>query len=447
MYNESKVVISMIFESIYTPFGDHTIDVPPDKSISNRSILLNIIAQSGRAKIKNILLSEDTLATIAFAKRIGFDIKVDENKKTVSMKKGKLIKDIGTFDCKNSGTTVRHIMSIMCGLDIKGVLDGDSSLRKRPMQRITSFLKEMGADFKGGADFLPIEVRSSRLNRIDFTTDLASAQQKSSFILASLLAEGEKATFNFKVPSRDHTEIMLKEMGINLIYDQKDSYRQILIKDKRPSEMKDFTVPGDFSSAAFFIVLAILTPGMCLKIKDVNLNKSRTGLLDVLIQMGADIDIFQKKGSGEESGDIIIRHSSLKGVNINNKEIIPRMIDEFPVLALAMAFADSKSRVENVGELRVKESDRIEKIREILNFCGMELLAEKDRYEIDPARTKKPSEVVDTSGDHRIIMTAILAAIITKRKLKLDDISGINVSFPDFFKSLKEIGYEYKCSD
>jgi len=426
---------------------EKTIDVPPDKSISHRSILLNLIALKGKARIENILLSDDTLATLDFAKAIGFDVELRKKEKVVILKKNRLVKDIGYFDCKNSGTTVRHILSIMAGLGIVGTVDGDSSLRNRPMGRITGFLSEMGAKFVDDKESLPITILPSELKRIQFKTRLASAQQKSSFILASLLASGEEAKFYYMTPSRDHTEIMLGDMGIDLLRSDEGEYGCITIKDSRPQNLKDFKVPGDISSAGFFMVLCLLTKGMHLKIKDVNLNPSRTGLIDVLKSMGANIEIDIKKNTGELCGDVKVQYSELKGVDIDSEDIVPRMIDEFPILSVAMACADSKSRVHGVKELRFKESDRVEKIGQIVRYAGVGFKSGEDWYEILPQNRQDTISYVDTHRDHRIIMTAIIASVIFKRALKLDDISGINVSFPGFLKKLKEMGYEHKCSD
>ncbi|MFA5480013.1 MAG: 3-phosphoshikimate 1-carboxyvinyltransferase [Candidatus Muiribacteriota bacterium] len=425
-----------------------TLKIPADKSISHRAVLLNLCAEGKKAVIKNFLFSEDTLKTVDFAKNIGAKISIDRTRKKLILEKNSLKNPLKEIYCGNSGTTARLAIALLAGAGLRGEFTGDKSLSKRPMKRITEMLNKMNGFVFDNKGKLPVFVAESRLSSIKYFSELGSAQQKTAFLIASLFTSG-KSEYVYKYPSRNHTETMLEYMGVKLdIVEPYNEYGgMVTILDKKNFQMKDFTVPGDFSSAAFFIVLGLLGKNKkSLRLKKINLNPTRTGLIETLKKMGADIKIENKKTDFEPYGDIIVNHSKLNGIEVNDKKIIPSMIDEIPILAVACAFAGSESLISGINELKFKESDRLQKICDILDFLGTDYQCGEDFIKIFPQnkskRTKKNK--INTEGDHRIIMSAVIASVLKNRSLKLDNISDINVSFPDFFEKLKESEYEFK---
>ncbi|MGM0607041.1 MAG: 3-phosphoshikimate 1-carboxyvinyltransferase [Candidatus Muiribacteriota bacterium] len=423
---------------------------PSDKSISHRALLLNCCAEKGKAVISNFLFCEDTLRTLQLVKQLGIKIETDKMNKKVYMKKEDKLKSvIKEVYCGNSGTTCRLSMALIAGAGVKTKFRGDKSLSNRPMQRITYMLEKMGADLKTNNKKLPVEFRQSKLKKIKFYSDIGSAQQKSAFIIASLFAKGEKAEYFFNLPSRNHTEIMLKKMGADIKRKRiNGKYKYNLIIKNKKLNCCNFKIPGDFSSASFFIVLGLLKSKNGIYIKEVNLNKSRSGLIYLLKKMGAHIEVIKKNNTYSEScGDIFVKKSSLKGIKVEDKTIIPALIDEVMLLALTMAFSDGDSEIYNIGELKYKECNRLEKIGEILDFIGIEAKIKDDFIKIYPKNKKNCTDFINCHNDHRIIMTALIAGVVLERDLKIDSISDINTSFPNFFKILKECGYEFKYSN
>ncbi|MFW5782382.1 MAG: 3-phosphoshikimate 1-carboxyvinyltransferase [Candidatus Muiribacteriaceae bacterium] len=415
--------------------------IPPDKSISHRTVLLNSLPDTGKARVRNFLFSEDTLASIQFARKSGLHVIENRHCGELLLKREKRKQDLGEVDCGNSGTTVRLALAIAASLGYRAVFTGDSSLSSRPMDRITEFLRQMGADIEGH-NTLPLTVRRSEISKIDFETELGSAQQKSAFILASLFAKGEEAVFHYTKESRDHTELMLDAMGAILHKKEHNGRKSIIIPSQKDIKMMDFKVPGDFSSAAFFIILGLYTPGLVMRLRDVSLNPTRARLLEILTEAGGDIRVENKKMfGGEQIGDIIVRESSLDGVKIDDEKDIPFLIDEIPVLSVAMAYASGKSEFLNIGELRFKESDRLKKICNILDNTEADYECDGDSLRIYPGRGRSGDVPVVTGNDHRIVMSAVINSCISGKSVIMDEITSVNISFPDFFEKLKEAGY------
>ena len=440
----------MIFEVIKTPeklFND--IIIPPDKSISHRAILLNILAHGKEARITNFLFSDDTEATLEFARSIGNVIECDRRNNTVHLVKGLLHDADKEIDCANSGTTARLCISVLAALGLRGVITGDQSLLKRPMTRITGFLRDMNANIYDNCGKLPVFVSKSVLQRNNMVSEIGSAQQKTAWIISNLFAVGDKSFYRSKKTSRDHTERMLKEMGCMLDISSSEQYSEIisLCDNTYLPEMKDITVPSDFSSAAFFVVFGLLCENCRLRLKSININPTRAYLLEILVKMGGDIQIEnQREIDGEPVGDIIVNSSKLHGIIIDEIEKIPFFIDEIPILAVAMLFARGSSQIHGIGELRVKESDRVQKTIELGAFAGKKIYEKDDIIYISDEKILN-SEFINADNDHRIIMSAIILSVLTQRKLKLDSISGINVSFPGFLNKFMEFGYEFKYSN
>lgn len=410
-----------------------TAETARDKSISHRGIMFGSLAE-GTTVVRNFLDSADCLATIECLKNLGVKIERDGNTVTVhgvginGLKKPQCV-----LNAENSGTTTRLMAGILAGCDFISVITGDESLKKRPMQRIIKPLSLMGADIKSDNGCCPLEISGGNLKGIDYEMPVASAQLKSALILAGLNADGE-TVITEKVKSRDHTERMLKAMGADITVEG----RKITVRKTKKLNAVDLTVPCDISSAAFFMVGASLLKGSDITLKNVGLNQTRTGIIDVLAAMGADMEILNKKiVCGEEVGDINVRYSSLHGTTVYG-EIIPRLIDEIPIIAVAAAAADGKTVIKDAHELRVKESDRIKTIIEMLNNAGVETEELEDGLIIYGGSKIKGAEYF-AHGDHRIAMAAKILSLLTDEQSIITDYECVNVSFPNFQKILEEL--------
>jgi 3-phosphoshikimate 1-carboxyvinyltransferase len=409
---------------------------PPDKSITHRAIILSSISK-GKSRIKNFLDSEDTMSTLNAFRMLGIDIKKKNNELIVE---GKglhgLSEPENVIDCKNSGTTIRLVSGILSGNPFLSVLTGDESLRTRPMRRVILPLQKMGADIKGRAqDTLPpIIIKGNKLNAITYTMPIASAQIKSAILFAGLYADGETEVIE-PMKSRDHTERMLPFYGAKL------QINNLNVRIKGAAELKpsDISVPGDFSSAAFFIVAGVLIKNSNLKIKNVGINQTRTGLIGVLKSMGADIKFLNKKEiSGEPVADIHCKQTTgLKAVTID-KKMIPGLIDEFPIICIAASQADGITTIRGAEELRVKESDRIKAMANGLKKMGVEVEEHNDGLIIKGNSALK-GDIIDSHGDHRIAMAFSVAALIAQGTTTIKGTSAVNISFPGFFKILKQL--------
>ncbi|WP_087971525.1 3-phosphoshikimate 1-carboxyvinyltransferase [Oceanobacillus rekensis] len=411
------------------------IKIPGDKSISHRSVILGSLAR-GITKVTNFLDGEDCLRTVNAFRDMGVTIQKDGTNLVIESKGVTgLTKPTKQLDFGNSGTTTRLMLGILAGLPFSTTIYGDASLSKRPMNRVVNPLRQMGANIDGddNGNLLPLSVSGSKLRGINYTLPVKSAQVKSAILLAGLLAEDETSVTE-EIPTRNHTENMLQAFGADIT---SDGYTTT-ITGKHELKATDVYVPGDISSAAFFLVAGAIVPDSKLTLKNVGLNKSRTGIIDVLQLMGADLVIQNEKTiGGENIGDIQISFGPLKGITIEG-EIIPRLIDEIPVIALLATQADGTTIIKDAEELRVKETDRITAVIDVLTTFGASVTPTEDGMIIEGKTTLTGGNAA-SYDDHRIAMMAAVASLITKDEVIIDDISCISISYPGFFKDLKSL--------
>ena len=410
--------------------------VPGDKSISHRALFLGALAE-GETLIDGFLPGRDCLATISCLKSLGVTIKQNTPTQVQvwGQGPGALKKPRQALDCENSGTAARLFLGILAGLFFDSTLIGDASLQQRPMRRVVKPLRIMGAEITGreGGDFLPLKVRGGKLKRLRYSLPIASAQLKTALLLAGLVS-GEEVEIEEPFRSRDHTERMLTYFGAKLEITDK----VIKIHSKQQLTGKHLIVPGDISSAAFFIVATLLSPGSELIIKNVGVNPSRSGVIEILRRMGADIRFLSSKTIAEEPvADILIKESHLKGTEISGK-IIPRLIDEIPILAVAAAFAEGTTVIKDAAELRVKETDRIKAIATELKKIGVPVQEFPDGMIIEGGHSLRSSKV-KTYGDHRMAMALQVAGLLTEEEIVLDNKECVDISFPGFFELLANI--------
>lgn len=412
-----------------------TIHVPGDKSISHRAVMFGSIA-NGTTTVTNFLLGEDCLSTISCFRKLGVAIEQDESKITITgtglsgLKEPKEVLDVG-----NSGTTIRLLMGILAGRPFHATLVGDNSIGRRPMTRVTKPLSSMGADIDGRehAKFVPISIRGNQLQGIEYTLPVASAQVKSSLLFAGLQASGT-TTIHEPAKTRDHTERMIRQFGGEV----ESSVLSVKIKGSQELTGVDVHVPGDISSAAFFLVAGALVPNSEIILKNVGLNPTRTGIIDVMQNMGANITIVNSSADNNEpTGDIIIKTSELKGTVIEG-DMIPRLIDEIPILALLATQADGNTVIKDAHELKVKETNRIDTVVNELSKLGAQIEATDDGM-IIYGKSSLASGVVSSHGDHRIGMMLAVAALISNGEVLLEDAEAISVSYPGFFKDLNSL--------
>jgi 3-phosphoshikimate 1-carboxyvinyltransferase len=409
---------------------------PPDKSISHRAVMFASLAK-GESRIKNFLWAKDPISSLNAMKSLGVKIEVNDIKEIIVQGEGlqSLKEPEDVIDCGNSGTTIRLLSGILAGQPFLSILSGDESLRQRPMKRIIEPLRQMGAEIYSRAEnrFPPVVIRGGNLKGISYEMPIASAQVKSAILLAGLFAKGD-TTVKEPHKSRDHTEKMLKSMGVELYITNNT------IKISQPSkELKafDIAIPNDFSSAAFFIGGACLVPDSEVIIKNVCLNETRTGFLEVLRSMGAKIEIFNlKEQAGEPVGDILVKKSSgLKGVTVQG-EIIPRLIDEFPILCIIATQAEGLTVIRDAKDLRAKESDRIKAMVTELSKMEVPVKELEDGVEIKGPCKLKGTEVYSYK-DHRIAMALSIAGLISEGKTTIIDADCVDISFPEFYDLLE----------
>ena len=413
---------------------------PPDKSISHRAVMLASIAE-GKSIVRNFLRAEDPVSTMNAFRSMGIEIEDKAGTELIIYGKGLhgLKEPFDVINCGNSGTTVRLISGILSGNPFFSVLTGDDSLKQRPMARVINPLKEMGADIsaRNGDKYLPMAIKGRRLKAIDYKMPVASAQVKSCLILAGLYADGN-TTITELQKSRDHTERMLKSMGADIEIDG----LVIRVKGhsgKRELSPIDVTVPADFSSAAFFMAAALIIPNSEISIKNVGINPTRTGLLDVLKKMGAVIEIENIRDvSGEPVADIHCKTAgNLKAVKISG-DIMPSLIDEFPILCVLATQAEGVTEIRGAEELRVKESDRIKAMASELKKMGVELEEYPDGISIKGKASMK-GDIVESYHDHRIAMSLAIAALAAQGTTIINNSSCVDISFPGFFEELKKL--------
>lgn len=409
---------------------------PPDKSISHRAVMFASLAK-GESRIKNFLWAKDPISSLNAMKSLGVKIEVNDIKEIIVQGEGlqSLKEPEDVIDCGNSGTTIRLLSGILAGQPFLSILSGDESLRQRPMKRIIEPLRQMGVEICSRAEnrFPPVVIRGGNLKGISYEMPIASAQIKSAILLAGLFAKGD-TTVKEPHKSRDHTEKMLKSMGVELYITNNT------IKISQPSqELKafDIAIPNDFSSAAFFIGGACLVPDSEVIIKNVCLNETRTGFLEVLRSMGAKIEIFNlKEQAGEPVGDILVKKSSgLKGVTVQG-EIIPRLIDEFPILCIIATQAEGLTVIRDAKDLRAKESDRIKAMVTELSKMEVPIKELEDGVEIKGPCKLKGTEVYSYK-DHRIAMALSIAGLISEGKTTIIDADCVDISFPEFYDLLE----------
>jgi 3-phosphoshikimate 1-carboxyvinyltransferase len=412
-----------------------TVSVPGDKSISHRAVMLGALAQ-GTTEITGFLSGEDCLRTIAAFQQMGIPIQTADSTVRVHGRGLRGLKaPSAVLDAGNSGTTTRLLMGILAGQPFRSIIDGDPSLKKRPMARVTEPLREMGAAFLSpeGENRLPLTIQGGHLKGISYTLPVASAQIKSSILLATLFADGP-STVQQPAPSRDHTEIMLRafggrveEHGTSLIgYPAAELYGQKV------------KVPGDISSAAFFMTAALLIPGSAIVLKNTGINPTRTGILEVYRGMGADIQIQSgRQSGGEPAADLLVSHAPLRGTVIEG-DLIPRLIDELPIIALAATQAQGTTIIRDAAELKVKESDRIATVAGALNALGAQVLPTRDGMIIE-GPTPLQGTALSCHMDHRIAMMGAIGGLIARGETVLDGGEWVDVSYPGFFEEIKRL--------
>lgn len=418
--------------------------VPGDKSISHRALMFAGLAV-GQSRITGLLEGEDVLATAAAMRQLGARIERSDDGTWIvdGAGVGSLLEPKQALDMGNSGTSTRLMMGLLASHAISATFIGDASLSGRPMNRVIDPLSQMGATFEaspGGT--LPCMLRgASPAVPITYRLPVASAQVKSAVLLAGLNTPGITRVIE-PVPTRDHTERMLTGFGAKLEVTEENGERVIAIHGEADLKPMDVVVPGDPSSAAFFLVAASIVPGSDLVIENVGLNPTRAGIVTVLRQMGADIEeLSPREVGGEPVADLRVRHAQLKGVDVD-PAIVPSMVDEFPVLFVAAALAEGTTRTTGLEELRVKESDRISVMAEALTLAGARVEEQEDGLTIhgtggEPLRGTPDSASVATRLDHRIAMSMAVAGLISRDGVSVDDIAPIATSFPSFIDLLE----------
>lgn len=409
-----------------------TIKVPGDKSISHRAVMLGALA-GGTTEITGFLQGADCLSTIDCFRNMGIDIDVNGENVTVhgnglnGLKAPEQMLYTG-----NSGTTTRLLCGILSGQNFDSSITGDASIQKRPMKRVTEPLSLMGAKIKN--DYCPLYIQGSSLHGINYTMPVASAQVKTAIILASLYADGETVIHEIE-KSRDHTELMLSAMGADIHTDGLD----IHIKKTGLLEPVNVDVPGDISSAAFFMVLGLIMPNSEITITNVGVNPTRTGIIDVLHDMGANIKLENLRSSaGESVADITVSSSALHGTTISG-DIIPRLIDELPIIAVATVFADGQTVIKDAEELKVKETNRIRAVVDELSKCGVDITETDDGMIINGGKNIHGADF-KTYGDHRMAMSLTVLAQLANGECTLDDSDCACVSYPSFFEDFYKLG-------
>ncbi|PLR75656.1 3-phosphoshikimate 1-carboxyvinyltransferase [Bacillus sp. V3-13] len=415
-----------------------SITVPGDKSISHRSVMFGAIAH-GTTTVQHFLPGEDCLSTISCFRKLGVTIEQEGDRLQIIGKGLDGLREPSeVLDVGNSGTTIRLLLGILAGRPFHTTLVGDSSIAKRPMTRVTKPLAAMGASIDGRneGEFTPLSIRGGRLTGIQYKSPVASAQVKSSILFAGLQAEGETSVIE-PSKTRDHTERMLKQFGGNVEIDG------LTVKVTGGQRLKaaNIVVPGDISSAAFFLVAAAITPNSELVLHNVGINPTRTGILDVLANMGADITILPKEEENAEPvGDIIIKTSDLKGIEIGG-DLIPRLIDEIPVIALLATQANGTTVIKDAHELKVKETNRIDTVVNELAKLGARIEATEDGMIIAGGSSLTGGKV-NSHGDHRIGMMLAIASLICSGEVNLAGSEAIAVSYPAFFEDLARVNVQ-----
>ena len=406
--------------------------VPPDKSITHRALIFNALAE-GRAILQNPLNAEDTQATIQVLRQLGTSIDwLDTDTIEIKGLAGKFNQPAQPLNFANSGTSVRMCMGLLAAQPFRVTYSGDDSLSKRPMARVLLPLQTMGIQ-QAKSTFLPITlIGNTQLHGIEYTLPMPSAQVKTAILLAAIQARG-KTCVTLPAECRNHSEILLQQMGITLAIDQLTTQ---LYGPQRLTACS-IAIPGDFSAAAFWIVAACIIPNSTLTIKNVGINPTRTALLDVLKQMGATIHIENSRSSGGETiADLHILAAPLSGVTIN-PAMIANLQDEIPILLIAAAFASGATEIRGAAELRVKESDRLQAMSEGLRACGIQTELYSDGILVRGGKVTTAS--IKSYGDHRIAMAFLIAGLCSQQLVAVDNIACIKTSYPNFINELERL--------
>ena len=420
----------MVIQKIKKAIGQ--IKVPGDKSISHRAVMLGSLA-NGVTEISGFLKGADCLSAIDCFRKMGIDIDINGENVTVH---GNGLRGLKKPDemlyTGNSGTTTRLLCGILAGQNFDTSITGDASIQKRPMGRVVQPLSMMGAKIEN--EYCPLYITGTKLHGIDYKMPVASAQVKTAIILAGLYADGETVIHEIE-KSRDHTELMLSAMGADLTVDNLD----ITVKPTNDLTAVNVDVPGDISSAAFFLVLGAIMPNSQITVTNVGINPTRTGIINVLKDMGADITLENVHTSaGETVADITVRSSSLKGTTVGG-DIIPRLIDELPIIAVAAVFADGQTVIKDAQELKVKETNRIRAVVDEFNKCGIAITETDDGMIINGGKSIHGADF-KTYGDHRMAMSLTVLAQLADGESTLDDSDCACVSYPTFFDDFYKLG-------
>ena len=423
-----------MFKKISSPLRGE-LKIPGDKSISHRAIMFGSLA-NGTTKITNFLKGADCLSTISCFQKMGINI---EQKQDSILVHGKGLYGLSApteiLDCGNSGTTTRLLTGLLSGQNFSSMLTGDASIQKRPMKRVVEPLSQMGANIQScfGNDCAPLEIRGGKLHGIHYHSPIASAQVKSALLLAGLYADSPTAVTE-PYTSRNHSEIMLSSFGAKI-------YKENTTATINPHPLLqaiDIEIPGDISSAAYFIAAGLLVPGSEILLKNVGINPTRAGIIEVALQMGGKITLLNVHfQGGEKTADLLIQSSPLHGITIEGS-IIPTLIDEIPIIAIMAALAKGTTVIRDAAELKVKESNRIQLMTENLNAMGANVEATEDGMIIHESQGLHGA-VINTMKDHRIAMSFAVASLLAEQKVTILDPECVNISFPTFYHQLRSL--------
>jgi 3-phosphoshikimate 1-carboxyvinyltransferase len=412
------------------------IAVPGDKSISHRALLIGALCET-ETRIRGFGRSGDTESTLQAMRTL--DVHVDEHDADELTVRGVGLRGLRApdtaIDCGNAGTLIRLLAGTLAGQRGRFELTGDESLRARPMDRVAEPLTRMGARIKTTNGMPPLEISGTEtLRAIDYTLPVASAQVKSAVMLAGINAQGTTTVVE-PAPTRDHTELMLEAAGARV----RRRPTSVSVDAPKRLDLREVAIPGDFSAAAPFLVAATLLAGSDLTVHDVGLNPRRTGFLDVLERMGARISVFnRRKAAGEWLGDVNVRSAELVGTEITAKEV-PLLVDELPLFALAAALARGESRVHGAGELRVKETDRIETVTTALRSLGVRIRARDDGFDVRGVPARPTGGRMSADGDHRVAMLGAVAGLVSRDGVEVGGADAVAISFPGFFDVVEAV--------
>lgn len=431
------LVISKTIDIKGPLIGD--IEVPGDKSMTHRAIILSSLA-SGKSTIYKPLLGEDCIRTVEIFRLLGVEIDILEDKIEINSPGYNFFQTPHqVLYTGNSGTTTRLVAGLLCGLGIETVLSGDASIGKRPMDRIMKPLTLMNADISGvNNNYTPLIIKPAQIKGITYQMEVASAQVKSAILFASLFAN-EKTTISEIGITRNHTETMFEHYQIPITTN--DKMIELPENSIKHITATDFHVPGDISSAAYFIVAGLITPGSDITIHNVGVNPTRSGIIDIVTQMGGNITLFNQTNGSEPTASIRVQYTpNMKPIHIEG-ELVPRAIDELPVIALLCTQANGTSIIKEAEELKVKETNRIDTTANMLNLLGFTLQPTSDGMIIHPSRLEQTA-TVDSFTDHRIGMMLAVASLLTDDTLTIDQFDAVNVSFPGFLAKFKQLEKE-----